>query len=79
MYLYVLGILNVFYKDKGAGAMFAKLFNDLAETFPEKKLNRLQDLILGKNCLYVYLLKKNCAWSNKHTVYILFICGNVHF
>lgn len=48
----------MFYKDKGAGAMFAKLFNELAESFPEKKLIRLQDLILGKrNFFYVYVLK----------------------
>lgn len=28
--------------------MFAKLFNEIAEQFPERKLRRLQDLILGK-------------------------------
>lgn len=38
----------MFYKDRGAGVMFAKLFNEIAELFPERKLNRLQDLILGK-------------------------------
>lgn len=38
----------MFYKDRGAGVMFAKLFNDIAELFPERKLDRLQDLILGK-------------------------------
>lgn len=38
----------MFYKDRGAGGMFAKLFNELAEMFPERKLTRLQDLILGK-------------------------------
>lgn len=43
-----IGILNMFYKDRGAGVMFAKLFNEIAELFPERKLNRLQDLILGK-------------------------------
>lgn len=47
----------MFYKDRGAGGMFAKLFNELAEMFPERKLTRLQDLILGKanfcNCTFL--------------------------
>lgn len=47
-----IGILNIFYKDRGKGAMFAKLSNDLAETFPERKLDRLQALILGKQFQY---------------------------
>lgn len=43
-----IGILNIFYKDRGAGAMFAKLFNEVVELFPERKLNQLQDLTIGK-------------------------------
>lgn len=43
-----IGILKIFYKDRGAGVLFAKLFNEIVELFPERKLNRLQDLILGK-------------------------------
>lgn len=38
----------MFYKDRGAGVRFAKLFNKIAELFPERKLDQLQDLILGK-------------------------------
>lgn len=52
MYLCFIGILNIFYKDRGKGAMFAKLSNDLAETFPKRKLDRLQALILGKQFQY---------------------------
>lgn len=40
--------MKIFYKDRGAGVLFAKLFNEIVELFPERKLNRLQDLILGK-------------------------------
>lgn len=43
-----IGILNIFYKDKGSGVMFAKLFNEVVELFPERKLNQLQDLTIGK-------------------------------
>lgn len=28
--------------------MFAKLFNEIVELFPERKLNQLQDLTIGK-------------------------------
>lgn len=43
-----IGILNIIYKDRGSGVKFAKLFNEIVELFPERKLNQLQDLILGK-------------------------------
>lgn len=46
-----LGILNMFYQDRGASAVFAKLSNALAKEFPEEKLNQLHGLILGNTSL----------------------------
>lgn len=39
------GNLGKLYLDRGAGVLFAKLFDELAEGFPKNKINRLQDLI----------------------------------
>lgn len=45
------GILNMFYQDRGASAVFAKLSNALAKEFPEEKLNQLHGLVLGNTAL----------------------------
>lgn len=39
MYLCFIGILNIFYKDRGKGVMFVKLLNDLVEMFFERKFD----------------------------------------
>lgn len=46
------GILNMFYQDRGASAVFAKLSNALAKEYPEENLNQLHGLILGKTLLF---------------------------
>lgn len=43
--MFCLGCLNKFYNAGGAGVRFAILLDDLAENFPEDKLNRLKFLI----------------------------------
>lgn len=58
---YLVGILNSFYQDRGARAVFAMLFNELAEKFPERKLNQLKHLIHRNTYLYAFL-KKMCIF-----------------
>lgn len=42
---YIVELLNSFYQDRGARAVFAMLFNQVAEKFPERKLKQLKQLI----------------------------------
>lgn len=42
----------MFYQDRGASAVFAKLSNALAKEFPDEKLNQLHGLILGNTALF---------------------------
>lgn len=42
---YIVELLNSFYQDRGARAVFAMLFNQVAEQFPERKLKQLKQLI----------------------------------
>lgn len=61
-YNYLVGILNSFYQDRGAHAVFAMLFNEVAEKFPEGKLKQLKHLIFRNAYLYLFL-KRKCVFS----------------
>lgn len=47
-------VLSKFCIDGGARVRFADIFSEIAETFPEEKLDQLKDLINGK--IYLGLL-----------------------
>lgn len=38
-FIIFIGILNIFYKDRGVGVMFVKFFNEIVELFFERKFN----------------------------------------
>lgn len=42
-------VLSTFCIDGGTRVRFADIFNEIAETFPEEKLDQLKDLIKGNN------------------------------
>lgn len=48
--------LSKIYLDGGAGLKFAKLFDDIAEHFPEKKTKRLKNFI---QCKFMLICPKN--------------------
>lgn len=55
--------LSKIYLDGGTGLKFAKLFDDIAELFPEKKTRRLKDFIQSKFMLILPPPKKNNKYS----------------
>lgn len=56
-------VLSTFCVDGGTRVRFADIFNEIAETFPEEKLDQLKDLIKGN--IYLSLLIVNWIISNK--------------
>lgn len=57
------GSLNETNNDEVAGIKFAILFDDLADNFPEEKLQKLKDLIQSNvsrfACCYMNICRKN--------------------
>lgn len=64
----------MFYQDRGAGAMFARLSNELAEKFPKEQLNQLHDLVLGKTYINAFLFR-NCIFN----FFFLNVCNKIAF
>lgn len=50
--------LSSLYNDRGASVIFANLFDELAEAFPNDQITRLQDLIRCKSIVFLCLQKK---------------------